>query len=263
MDDFLSGTAALFGDVVDDDDAISYGPLVLTVAPKVYLYSQANTLLADHLFSPSLLLSERIERGLIPLHKATVIELGAGCALPSLLSSILANPPRLVAITDYPDEIILRNLRNNVERNRSKITNGCTVHHRGYEWGQDVSALLELLPQSGGYDVVILSDLLHFDASHGELIASLTLLLRRASTARTYIAAGKYTLPHICDRFIREAASAGIIIQEGEDSAEWLGTLEVKGGGLDRAQLGVRKGMCRWWVGQWVAEAFAPSSAQK
>jgi nicotinamide N-methyltransferase len=33
--------------------------------------AQANTLLADHLFSPSLVLAERIERGLIDLNGKT------------------------------------------------------------------------------------------------------------------------------------------------------------------------------------------------
>lgn len=37
IDDFLSDTAALYGDTVPlDDGMIRYGPLVLTVAPKVY-----------------------------------------------------------------------------------------------------------------------------------------------------------------------------------------------------------------------------------
>ena len=35
------------------------------------LFVQANTLLADHLFSPALFLAERIERGLIPLQGKT------------------------------------------------------------------------------------------------------------------------------------------------------------------------------------------------
>ena len=122
---------------------------------------QANALLADHLFSPSLLLAERIERALIPLHNKTgacliyhhnlrvsnwlclpVIELGAGCALPSLVASTLAQPPRLVTITDYPDATILDNLSKNVHRNRDKVASGCTVVHLGYEWGQDVGPLL-------------------------------------------------------------------------------------------------------------------------
>ncbi|KAI0947587.1 hypothetical protein AcW1_009305 [Taiwanofungus camphoratus] len=190
MDDFLRDSAALFGDAAEDDDGrVYYGPLVLTAAPKegkVCLSSitvrpeglrrrltlarrrpsraQANTLLADHLFSPSLLLAERIERGLVPLaHRtgalgffsrvrrgafvstdtwAPVIELGAGCALPSLLASTLAHPPSLVVVTDYPDEVILTNLEQNVARNRDSVSAGCAVRCLGYEWGQDARPLL-------------------------------------------------------------------------------------------------------------------------
>ncbi|TFY59004.1 hypothetical protein EVJ58_g6050, partial [Rhodofomes roseus] len=114
-DEFIGDVSALYNDTVDlqDDGEIHYGPLVLTVAPK------ANTLLADHLFSPSLLLAERIERGLIPLEAQTVVELGAGCALPSLLASTLARPPSLVVPTDYLDAPILVNLTRNLERNAS------------------------------------------------------------------------------------------------------------------------------------------------
>ncbi|KAI0367685.1 hypothetical protein BV20DRAFT_1037583 [Pilatotrama ljubarskyi] len=225
MDDFLSDSAALFGDVSPADDTIRYGPLVLTVAPK------ANTLLADHLFSPSLLLAELIERGIISLRAKTVVELGAGCALPSLLASTLPEPPSLVAITDYPDDVIMKNLSDNVERNRPHLSDKCKVHACGYEWGRDVGPLL-------GFDVVIMSDLLHFDGSHDVLVQSLTSLLRHDPSARTYVAAGKYTAPHVCDHFVEEAKRAGILLEEQE----------VK----DVEQLGVRKGMSRWWIGRWV-----------
>lgn len=45
-------------------------------------------------------------------------------------------------MTDYPDEIILGNLRNTVERNRQLYQQPCVVHCEGYEWGTDVSSLL-------------------------------------------------------------------------------------------------------------------------
>ena len=71
-----------------------------------------------------------------------VIELGAGCALPSLLLSTLSEPPSLVVVTDYPDEGILGNLKRNVEKNRNVVTKGCLVQSYGYEWGTDTSHLL-------------------------------------------------------------------------------------------------------------------------
>jgi EEF1A N-terminal glycine/lysine methyltransferase len=73
-----------------------------------------------------------------------VIELGAGCALPTLLAATLASPPSVVVITDYPDETILGSLRRNVERNRVHFTRAEAVHWVGYEWGADVTGLLDL-----------------------------------------------------------------------------------------------------------------------
>ncbi|KAH8084321.1 putative methyltransferase-domain-containing protein [Cristinia sonorae] len=246
MDDVLQDTINLFGDAPSDDGKIRYGPLVLTTAPKE---GKANTLLADHLFSPSLLLAEQIERGLIPIAGKTVLELGSGCALPSLLCAISPQPASTVVITDYPDHTIMDNLKENVSRNESHFNPECTVHVVGYEWGQDVQPLLSL--SHPGFDVVILSDLLHFDQSHPVLLSSLTRTLRKSPSARTYVAAGKYTLAHHCDHFLREGEKARLAWEEGIDDPEWRGSLEVSGGGLDREQLGVRKGMCRWWVGRW------------
>ena len=111
---------------------------------------------------------------------------------------------------------------------------------------------------TSGYDIVFLSDLLYFDDSHGALITSLTSLLSKSCTSRAYIAAGAYTLPHVCDNFLTEGIRAGLTFVEGPscaggsgnaDDAVWLGKLEVSG--LNKDQLAVRKAMCRWWVCRW------------
>jgi len=99
-------------------------------------------LLADRLFSPSLLLAERIERGLVPAPGCSVVELGAGCALPSLLLATLAEHPSVIVVTDHPDKTIFENLERNVNQNRHLFRSGCSVYCQGYEWGQDVGGLL-------------------------------------------------------------------------------------------------------------------------
>lgn len=71
-----------------------------------------------------------------------MIELGAGCALPSLLSATLETPPQVVVITDYPDQTIMGNLCANVERNRARFSERCSVHCAGYEWGKDLTGIL-------------------------------------------------------------------------------------------------------------------------
>jgi EEF1A N-terminal glycine/lysine methyltransferase len=72
-----------------------------------------------------------------------VIELGAGCGLPSLLSATITNPPHLVVVTDYPDEVILGNLRRNMQRNDTMFKeSGCLVRCSGYKWGESTEELM-------------------------------------------------------------------------------------------------------------------------
>ncbi|EKM57975.1 uncharacterized protein PHACADRAFT_206824 [Phanerochaete carnosa HHB-10118-sp] len=260
VEDVLGDSIGLFGDEEHNDGTVYYGPLTLTTAPKE---GKANTLLADHLFSPSLLLAERIERGLIPLAGRSVVELGAGCALPSLLSATLDAPPALVVAADYPDRVILDSLIKNIDSNRPHFSKKCDVRWISYEWGSDVAPLLELVSDDRkGYDIVLLSDLLHFDASHDALLLSLTSLLHKSSSARTYVSAGKYTPAAVYEYFLREGEKLGLAWEEGEDDGVWRATLDVHGGGLDREQLGIRKGMCRWWTGRWSEEGLAVSGRE-
>ena len=111
-----------------------------------------------------------------------------------------------------------------------------------------------------GYDIVILSDLLHFYTSHDALVFSLSNLLSKTTAARVYIAAGTYTPPHVCDNFVRLARErAGIILEEGEMSNEWKGRHDVWRSSHNRLslnELGARKGMCRWWTGRWSGDAL-------
>jgi nicotinamide N-methyltransferase len=71
-----------------------------------------------------------------------VVELGAGCALLSLLASTLANTPALVVTTCYPSDVILSNLETNVTQNAHLAQDDCRVVSLGYEWGADASAVL-------------------------------------------------------------------------------------------------------------------------
>ncbi|KDQ07415.1 hypothetical protein BOTBODRAFT_167039 [Botryobasidium botryosum FD-172 SS1] len=248
-EDIMASAMGLLGEKeIEDDERVTYGDLRMRISPKE---GKAITLLADQLFSPSLLLAERIERGLIPLHGVTMLELGAGVALPSLLASTLPSPPALVVITDYPDEAIMSNLRYNVESNGDLIQPGCEVIVRGYEWGTDATTLLNILPpaKSGtGYDVLFLSDLLYFDA-HDSLIRSMVLLLSRRPASRAYIGAGKYTPSAVCSRFLSAAADAGFVVEQGEFDGDWKGSMNVSD--LTAEELCLRKGNVYWWVARW------------
>ena len=71
-----------------------------------------------------------------------VVELGAGAALPSLLLSTLQKPPKLVVVTDHPDEVIFNNLQSSVMRNQKVVDRKCHIVARGYDWGTNPSSLL-------------------------------------------------------------------------------------------------------------------------
>ncbi|GLB42338.1 putative lysine methyltransferase [Lyophyllum shimeji] len=256
-EDILNESLAfLGGQPVIDDSVVNYGPLSLQIAPKE---GKANTLLADHLFSPALYLAERIERGLLPVRNSTVIELGAGTGLPSLLMASIPQHPSLVVVTDYPDEHILGNLRKNVDHNRRSFQPGCNVQCAGFEWGTDAGPLLKMLPaedeSNRGYDVMILSDLLHFHASHDVLIASIESLLRRSKDARVHVSAGKYTHRNVCDEFLLKGQVAGLSFEEIDGSVEevgWKGTMTVAG--LDKDSLAIATRFIRRGIPTWVGK---------
>jgi EEF1A N-terminal glycine/lysine methyltransferase len=99
-----------------------------------------------------------------------------------------------------------------------------------------------------------MSDLLHFDSSHTALVGSLLALLSKSRESRVYVAAGRYTKQHVCDRFIDEARRAGIALVEKihDNQVGWQGQIAVRGPGLDRQGLKRRRDMSRLWVGQWM-----------
>ncbi|KAG6841044.1 hypothetical protein C0991_002352 [Blastosporella zonata] len=257
-EDILNESLAfLGGNPVVDDNIVEYGPLSLQIAPKE---GKANTLLADHLFSPALYFAERIERGLFPVHSgSTVVELGAGSGLPSLLLATMPNHPALVVVTDYPDENILGNLKKNLENNRQSFQAACHIECVGYEWGKDVGPLLEPLQHfvkhdnaQLGYDTVILSDLLHFHGSHDVLISSIEALLSRTKDSKVHVSAGKYTQKNVYDDFLQRGKDAGFVFEEvlaSPEEATWKGAMKV--GDLDNEALSLRKANCSYWIGKW------------
>jgi nicotinamide N-methyltransferase len=101
------------------------------------------------------------------------------------------------------------------------------------------------------HHVLLLSDLLYFDASHNELTQSITLLLSRRPESRAFIAAGTTPVP----QFFRLAILAGFEYQEQThqskslQESDWCGTLPVVG--LTRDELSARKAQVRWWSLWW------------
>ncbi|KAJ1310948.1 hypothetical protein OPQ81_009460 [Rhizoctonia solani] len=250
-EDILADSFSITGETrVDPSEAgiVRYGPLVLRVAAKE---GKANTLLADAVFSPSLFLAEHIQLEKINLVGKTVLELGSGAALPLILSATIESHPSLVTLTDYPDETIISVLHHNLAANREQIKPDCSISAVGYAWGTDVSTLLSLA--TDGYDVVILSDLLHFDSSHSDILSTVTQTLKRSQDARVYLAAGMYTREPVREAFLKAGEEIGLDWTPLENDGVWGGEMRVTSDGEAWTQedLNARKTNVVAWVGRW------------
>ncbi|EON64097.1 hypothetical protein W97_03327 [Coniosporium apollinis CBS 100218] len=166
-----------------------------------------------------------------PLTNKSILELGAGAGLPSLVAALHGASP--VVITDYPDADLIANLRHNIAATAARIPAGGKAVAEGYLWGADPSPLLahldaaarkegeEVEPGSRGFDVLVLADLLFNHSEHGKLVKTVQATLRRTGDARALV----FFTPHrpwLLEKdvdFFRLAAEGGLVV---EKVGEWV-----------------------------------------
>ena len=149
--------------------------LASDIAPKGHLLWNAGRTIAEYL--------EHHRAALI--EEKTVLELGAGAGLPSLVAALRG--ARAVVVTDYPDADLIENLSANVEVNCADREN---IHTEGYLWGADTTKLIDHLPadeRTSGFDLLILADLLFNHSEHGKLLASIKRTLKRTPKAQALV----------------------------------------------------------------------------
>lgn len=189
-----------------------------------------------------------------------MLELGSGVALPLLLAATLDSPPSLITLSDYPDKSILDNLHRNIDANRIYVRSSCQVKAIGYAWGTDAEPLLSVVREhqghSNGYDVLILSDLLHFDSSHSDILLTIVKTLARSPQARVYVAAGLYTREPVREAFLKAGEEVGIEWGLMENDGTWRGETDVRSDGVpwSREDLSARKSNVVAWIGKWREE---------
>eukprot|EP00833_Pecoramyces_ruminatium_P015027 jgi/Orpsp1_1/1189059/evm.model.d7180000069169.1 len=95
-------------------------------------------LMSHYIWNSSLLMAKQIENNDINVKGKRVLELGAGAGLPSLISCL--NNAKEVIVSDYPDDIIVKNLEFNKKKNipESHINNLTVV---GHAWGKNIKQL--------------------------------------------------------------------------------------------------------------------------
>ena len=138
----------------------------------------------------------------------TVLELGAGAGLPSLVCAF--NGARSVVITDYPDPDLIKNLEHNIEH--SHVDKASNTVAKGYLWGNPVEELIALLPRgSAGFDLLILADVVFNHSEHAKLIRSIAAGLSASPGARALI----FFTPYRPWLFEKDMALFDLAKQEG------------------------------------------------
>lgn len=128
------------------------------------------------------------------LRGKTVLELGAGSGLPSLVSAYLGAD--LAVVTDYPNLDLLNNLKRNVknfyETNKDNLDcMNSRLIVEGYRWGDECQKLKSHLPAERegptGFDVLIMADLLFNHSEHAKLVETVQKTLKRDVSAKALV----------------------------------------------------------------------------
>ncbi|KYG40405.1 hypothetical protein M433DRAFT_216593 [Acidomyces richmondensis BFW] len=138
-----------------------------------HLLWQAGRLLADFLESNGEDLTKN----------RTVLELGAGAGLPSLICAIRG--AKQVVVTDYPDVELIDNLRYNIEH-CALLPVPRNIQAEGYLWGASTAKILSHISQDEAgsrFDLLILADLLFNHSEHSKLLATVQGTLKKSSEA--------------------------------------------------------------------------------
>ena len=119
-------------------------------------------LFVDDVWPGAVVISNYLVKNPILVKDKSILEFGAGAALPSLVC--LRLNPSLVVITDYPESSVINNIHSLIYENGFNEGNSTNVFVQSHIWGDDVSNLLsyELL-DGKKFNLIILAELLWQD----------------------------------------------------------------------------------------------------
>lgn len=150
------------------------------------LVQRTDTPQGHHLWNAGRTTSTYLEQHAATLVKdKTVLELGAGAGLPSLVCAL--NGAWRVVVTDYPDAELIDNLWYNINH-CELLPEPRSVVAQGYLWGAPIKDVIQHLPNDDEtFDVLILADLLFNHSEHAKLIKSVQLTLKKSPDAKAYV----------------------------------------------------------------------------
>lgn len=157
------------------------------LTPHHHARNLTTALQAHHLWNGSRALSTYLQQHapLLATGK-TILELGAGAGLPSLVGAILG--ARKVVVTDYPDAELIDNLLQNIATCALLPQPATAVVAEGYRWGASTRHILAHLPSpEQGFDILLLADLLFNHRCHDGIVSTIVQTLARSSEARALV----------------------------------------------------------------------------
>jgi nicotinamide N-methyltransferase len=108
-------------------------------------------------WNAGILFADYIDENPCIVNDKRVLELGAGAALPSIVSSL--NGASYVLSTDYPDLPLITQLKLNIHNNC--VSNN--IEAEGYLWGKNLLT---------SFDVIIMCDLIFNHSQHSQLLST-------------------------------------------------------------------------------------------
>ncbi|KAG2183682.1 hypothetical protein INT43_006690 [Umbelopsis isabellina] len=144
-------------------------------------------------------MAEYIETQRFDVSNKSVLELGSGAGLPGLLATKMG--ATTVCLSDYPDLVILDNLKKNVSLNVSSQVHCRVVPHA---WGEQVRDILATNFDEK-FDVILMSDVLWMSDQHRNLLNTCTSTI--ASDGKIYLTCGIHSGWTCIDRFFDMARS--------------------------------------------------------
>ncbi|KAI2628613.1 hypothetical protein GGR54DRAFT_353603 [Hypoxylon sp. NC1633] len=176
---------------------------------------------AHHLWNGSRIISKYFENNVSEVQGRTVLELGAGAGLPSIVCAILG--AEKVVVTDYPDPELVVNMKKNIlgceliPVTNSDAENSPIVAD-GYVWGADATHLLAHLEvfKKDSFDVLILADLLFRHSEHKNMISTIEATLNRKKTSKAFVCFTSYRpwLQHKDLAFFDIARERGFLVDK-------------------------------------------------
>ncbi|KAJ4418273.1 Protein N-terminal and lysine N-methyltransferase efm7 [Gnomoniopsis sp. IMI 355080] len=226
---------------------------------------------AHHLWNGARVISDYFETNPDVVRGKTVLELGAGAGLPSIVAAVLG--AKKVVMTDYPDNDIVEVMWKNVD--------GCdlllprqpsgdaepegqsgqrNLIAKGYIWGYSAAPLLAELPEGHAkFDILILADLLFRHTEHGHLLDTIRDTLGRTPESKAFVFFTSYRpwLRHKDLAFFDLARERGFVVDKVLERVMERPMFEDDPGDEE-----VRK-TCTGWEVRWPQEECAEESGVK